>query len=216
MSRDLAARIAQLLVGLAGVGLGVAVMVDAHVGLSPWDVLHQGLHEHLHLGIGTISIGLGLALFVLWIPLKQRIGIGTVVNVFAIGFFINQFLRVSFHPHAAWARYGACVAGVVLISASGGVYIGAGLGTGPRDGLMTGLVARGLPLRTVRTVLELGVLVVGWSLGGNVGFGTVLFAVTIGPILHAVLHRTDRGHYGTMTPTQHDVGADVFPPPAVS
>ena len=214
MTRDLASRSLQLIVGLAGVGLGVALMIDADVGLSPWDALHQGLHEQLGIAIGTVSIGLGFVIFVLWIPLKQRVGLGTVVNVFAIGFFINHFLRVSFHPEGPW-RYVACIAGDVIISAAGGVYIGAGLGTGPRDGLMTGLVARGYPLRTVRTLIELSVLVVGWVLGGSVGFGSVLFAITVGPILHFVLHRVDRGPYrtGLLALEDHD---DAFPPPAVS
>jgi uncharacterized membrane protein YczE len=204
---DLVGRSAQFFVGLIGVGLGAAMMIDAHVGLSPWDVLHQGISKHLHVAIGTVSIALGLLLFVFWIPLKQRITIGTAVNIATIGVAINQFLRIDFHPHGL-AAYGVCIAGDVVISAAGGVYIGAGLGTGPRDGLMTGLVDRGLPLRTVRTVIELAVLAVGWALGGNIGFGTVLFAVTVGPILHFVLHRVDRGRYGFAE-------AD-FPPPALS
>jgi uncharacterized membrane protein YczE len=194
LNRDLVARSAQFFVGLIGVGLGAALMIDAHVGLSPWDVLHQGIHQHTNVGIGTVSIVVGLLLFVLWIPLKQRVTVGTAVNIATIGTAINQFLRVDFHPHGA-AAYAACIAGDVIISAAGGFYIGAGLGTGPRDGLMTGLVDRGLPLRTVRTVIELAVLAIGWLLGGNVGFGTVLFAFTVGPIVHFVLHRADRGHY---------------------
>jgi uncharacterized membrane protein YczE len=205
-NRDLVARSAQFFVGLIGVGLGAALMIDAHVGLSPWDVLHQGISQHTHAAIGTVSIVLGLALFVLWIPLKQRVRIGTAVNVATIGVAVNQFLRVDFHPHGA-AAYGVCIVGDVVISAAGGLYIGAGLGTGPRDGLMTGLVDRGLPLRTVRTVIEVTVLAIGWALGGNVGFGTVLFALTVGPILHFVLHRVDRGSYS-------DAEA-LFPPPAV-
>ncbi|MEY2419535.1 MAG: hypothetical protein QOG90_2215 [Actinomycetota bacterium] len=207
MNRDLAARSAQFFVGLIGVGLGAALMIDAHVGLSPWDVLHQGIHKHVNVGIGTVSIVVGLLLFVLWIPLRQRITVGTAINIAVIGVAINQFLRVDFHPHGA-AAYGVCILGDVVISAGGGIYIGAGLGTGPRDGLMTGLVDRGLPLRTVRTVIELTVLAVGWALGGNVGFGTVLFAVTVGPILHFVLHRVDRGKYR--------FAEEAFPPPAVS
>jgi uncharacterized membrane protein YczE len=207
LTRDLAARLAQLLVGLFGVGLGVALMVDARVGLSPWDVLHQGLHERTDRAIGTVAIVLGLFVFLLWIPLKQRIGFGTVINVLTIGFAVNAFLDVDFAP-TGWSRYAWCALGCVIISVAGGLYIGAGLGTGPRDGLMTGLVARGLPLRTVRTVIELSVLVLGWLLGGNVGFGTVLFAVTVGPILHFVLHRVDRGRF--------TIEEDVFPPPAVS
>ncbi len=215
MTRDLAARTAQLLLGLVGVGLGVALMVDARLGLSPWDVLHQGLSEQTGYAIGTVAIAVGLVVFLLWIPLKQRIGVGTVINVVTIGLTVNLFLDVDFHPEG-WSRYGWCVAGVVIISISGGIYIGAGLGTGPRDGLMTGLVDRGYPLRTVRTVLEVTVLVIGWILGGNVGFGTVLFAVTVGPILHLMLHRVDRGRYGKGGAAEDDVGEDVFPPPAVS
>jgi uncharacterized membrane protein YczE len=215
VSRDLAARLVQFFVGLGCVGLGVALMVDAGVGLSPWDVLHQGLGEQLGVAIGTVSICLGFVIFLTWIPLKQRVGVGTVINVFAIGFFINQFLRIDFHPHG-WERYAVCIAGDVIISAGGGIYIGAGLGTGPRDGVMTGLVDRGYPLRTVRTLIELAVLIAGWLLGGTVGFGTVLFAVTVGPILHFVLHRVDRGHYGSMQTTELDVGEESFPPPAVS
>lgn len=194
MTRDLALRFAQFFLGLACVGLGVALMVDAEVGLSPWDVLHQGVHEHTGYGIGTVSITLGLFILLTWIPLRQQIGIGTPLNVLFIGLFINQFLSIDFHPHG-WTRYLVCIAGDVIISVGGGIYIGAGLGTGPRDGVMTGLVAKGYPLRTVRTLIELAVLVIGWILGGTVGFGTVLFAVTIGPILHFVLHRCDRGHY---------------------
>lgn len=168
-------------------------MLDAQVGLAPWDVLHQGINKHTDIPIGTISILVGLFLFVLWIPLKQRPGIGTVLNVFVIGLSIDAFLLVDFEPKGLPLRVAVCVLGDVIISASGGLYIGAGLGSGPRDGLMTGLVAKGYPLRTVRTLIELSVLVAGWLLGGSVGFGTVLFALTVGPILHFVLHRVDRG-----------------------
>lgn len=192
-NRDFWSRVPQLLVGLVGVGLGASLMIDARVGLAPWDVLHQGIHKHTGIAIGTISILVGLLLFVLWIPLKQKIGAGTVLNVFVIGLAIDAFLTVPFQPRGAVARYATCVVGDVILGASGGLYIGAGLGTGPRDGLMTGLVARGYPLRTVRTVLELAVLATGVMLGGNVGFGTVLFAFSVGPILHFVLHRMDRG-----------------------
>ncbi|MDP1795402.1 MAG: hypothetical protein Q8K63_14785 [Acidimicrobiales bacterium] len=214
MNRDLATRFAQLFVGLAGVGLGVALMVDAGVGLSPWDVLHQGLSEQTGYAIGTVAIALGTVIFLTWIPLKQRIGVGTVINVLTIGLAVNAFLNVEFAP-AGVSRYVWSVVGVVIISASGGIYIGAGLGTGPRDGVMTGLVAKGYPLRTVRTLIELSVLVIGWLLGGTIGFGTVLFAVTVGPILHFVLHKADRGPYrrGVVALDDHD---DAFPPPAVS
>jgi len=202
INRDFASRLPQCMTGLIGVGLGAALMIDAHVGLAPWDVLHQGIHNHTDVPIGTISILVGLALFLLWIPLKQKVGAGTVLNVFTIGLAIDAFLAVPFEPHGLPLRVACCVAGVVVISVSGGIYIGAGLGTGPRDGLMTGLVSRGYPLRTVRTLLELSVLATGWLLGGNVGFGTVLFAFAVGPILHFVLHRVDRG---VLTPQPADV-----------
>jgi uncharacterized membrane protein YczE len=216
VNRDLVERSAQLFGGLICVGLGVALMVDANLGLSPWDVLHQGLHEHTSVGIGTISIGLGLLLFGFWIPLRQRVRPGTLVNIVTIGVTINLFLDVDFHPRSMMARIATCVAGDVIVSTGGGLYIGAGLGTGPRDGIMIGVVERGFPLRTVRTILELAVLGFGWLLGGSVGFGTVLFAFTLGPILHFVLSRTDRGHYGATSPAEDDLGRDVFPPPAVS
>lgn len=214
MTRDLASRLVQLLLGLALVGAGVALMVDAGVGLSPWDVLHQGLSEQTGYAIGTVAIVLGLFVFLLWIPLKQRIGIGTVVNVLTIGLAVNFFLDLDFTP-TGWSRYLWCVVGDVFISVGGGLYIGAGLGTGPRDGVMTGIVAMGYPLRTVRTLIELSVLGIGWLLGGTVGFGTVLFAFTVGPILHFVLHRVDRGPYSrdVVELDDHD---DAFPPPAVS
>lgn len=210
MNRDLAGRFVQLFAGLAGVGLGVALMVDAGVGLSPWDVLHQGLSRQSGYAIGTIAIALGLLIFLAWIPLKQRIGVGTVINVLTIGLAVNFFLDLEFEPRG-WSRYAWCVLGVLVISVSAGVYIGAGLGAGPRDGVMTGLVDRGLPLRTVRTVMELTVLAIGWALGGTVGFGTVLFALSVGPILHFVLHRVDRGNYGAPGRVEDDAGIGSAP-----
>ena len=179
--------------GLIVVSAGVALMVDAGLGLGPWDVLHQGISDRTGLQIGTVAILVGFVVFLGWIPLGQRIGIGTVINVIMIGTFINLFLAVPFEPDAMAARVASMVGGNLLVSVGAGVYIGAGLGTGPRDGLMTGLVAKGLPLRTVRTVMELTVLGVGWVLGGTVGAGTVLMAVTIGPIVHEVLRHWDRG-----------------------
>jgi len=179
--------------GLVIVAIGGTLMIDARLGLGPWDVLHQGLSERIGWQIGTVGIVVGCLIFLSWIPLGQRIGIGTVLNVITIGVGVNLFLEIPFTTDALPPRIAALIVGDVLMAVGAGVYIGAGLGTGPRDGLMTGLVRRGLPLRTVRTTMELTVLVLGWILGGTVGVGTVLFAVTIGPLLHAVLHRVDRG-----------------------
>lgn len=201
-------RVPQLLVGLVMCGVGIALMVDAGLGLAPWEVLHQGIHERTDIAIGTVSILLGVPIFLLWIPLRQRIGVGTVCNVLLIGNTTNFVLRWDFDPKGLPARVALCVLGDLLIGLGGGVYIGARFGTGPRDGLMTGLVARGYPLRSVRTFLEVTVLVIGWLLGGTVGFGTILFALTAGPLVHFALDRLD-----------HDAAElteDVFPPPAVS
>lgn len=186
-------RIPQLMLGLVLVAVGDTLMIDAGLGLGPWDVLHQGLSDRIGWQIGTVTIVLGCLVFLTWIPLKLRIGVGTVLNVLTIGLMINLFLQVPFAPDHMGVRAAALLVGNVVLAAGAGVYIGAGLGTGPRDGMMTGLVARGWPLRTVRTVMELTVLVIGWALGGTVGIGTVLFALTIGPILHEVLKRCDRG-----------------------
>lgn len=181
-------------------------MVDARLGLGPWDVLHQGLSDRTGLEIGTAAILVGFVVFLGWIPLGQRIGLGTVINVLTIGTAINLFLAIPFQTESLGPRIAALMVGDVMIAVGAGLYIGAGLGTGPRDGLMTGLVARGLPLRTVRTVMELVVLAIGWVLGGTVGVGTVLFAFTIGPILHEVLKRVDRGQLVSET-RNGDLGA---------
>ncbi|HVE93326.1 MAG TPA: hypothetical protein VNB24_00290 [Acidimicrobiales bacterium] len=199
-------RIPQLLVGLFLCGLGDALMIDAGLGLGPWDVLHQGISRHTGIPIGMVVILVGVVLFLGWIPLRQRIGVGTVLNVILIGLTIDLLLLVPFEPSGLFARGAALLVGDVLLAAGAGIYIGAGLGTGPRDGLMTGLVARGLPLRTVRTAMELTVLVFGWLLGGTVGVGTILFALSIGPILHEVLKRCDRGQLVSET-TEGDLDA---------
>lgn len=197
------ARTAQLMVGLVAAGIGTTLMIDARLGLSPWYVLHQGLSDRTSWQIGTVGIALGCLILLTWIPLRQRIGIGTVLNVVIIGMCINVLLEIPFTTDALAPRVAALVIGDLLIAIGLGVYIGAGLGTGPRDGLMTGLVARGLPLRAVRTAIELSVLVLGWLLGGTVGVGTVLFAVTVGPLLHMILHRVNKGPLDSTTAANH-------------
>ena len=165
-------RLAQLYAGLLVYGLSSSLLVLAGLGLDPWDVFHQGLSRTIGLAIGTWAIIVGVAVLLLWIPLRQKPGIGTVSNVVLVGGTMDVVLGHVGTPHALGWRIACLAAGVLLNGAATGAYIGAGLGPGPRDGLMTGLAARGHSVRIVRTGLELTVLVTGWLLGGTVGIGT--------------------------------------------
>jgi uncharacterized membrane protein YczE len=165
-------------------------MVLAHLGLSPWDVLHQGISRRTGIPIGTVSVLVGLAVLVLWLPLRQRLGVGTVINVIMVGLVIDAVLAVAEPPAAMAARVACLLVGVSLVGVGSGFYIGVDLGAGPRDGLMTGLAARTpYSVGRVRTGLELAALAAGWALGGNIGPGTVLFALSIGPLIQLWLGR---------------------------
>lgn len=185
-------RLIQLFSGLVLYGLSIALIVRADLGLDPWDVLNQGVFERFAQPAG-ISFGLvvnliGLAVLLLWIPLRQKPGVGTLANVLVIGTVANVGLDWIPTDLDLSLRAGLLIAGIVLNGVASGAYIGAGLGPGPRDGLMTGIVARtGWPVKWVRTAIELSVIAVGWLLGGSVGLGTVLYAVTIGPLVHVFL-----------------------------
>ncbi len=159
----------------------------AGLGLDPWDVLHQGLSRTVGLQVGTWSILVGAVVLLGWLPLRQRPGLGTVSNVVVVGLVINATLAALPVPHGLGLRAAVLVAGVLLNGIATGAYIGAGLGPGPRDGLSTGIAARGVPMRRVRTVVEFSVLVAGWLLGGSVGVGTLLYAFAIGPITHVTI-----------------------------
>ena len=177
-----------LLVGLSGYGFSMAVMVRAGLGLDPWDVFHQGVSDRTGLSFGTVVIITGALVLLAWIPLRQRPGLGTVSNVFVIGFAVDAALAVV--PDATWlpVQLTLLASGVVLNALAGAAYIGAGLGPGPRDGLMTGLVrVTGRNVALIRTSLEVSVLVVGFTLGGTVGLGTVVYALSIGPLLGVLL-----------------------------
>jgi uncharacterized membrane protein YczE len=184
-------RLARLLFGLVLFGFGLALMVIADLGLSPWDVFHQGVSQRTGIPIGTVVIITGLLLLVLWIPLKERIGIGTIANAIVIGLTLDLFLLILPGQIDALAvRWLSMLLGVLLVAIGSGFYIGAGLGPGPRDGLMTGITRRtGYPLGLVRGVLEIGVLIIGWLLGGTVGVGTLVFAFGIGPLVQFFLNR---------------------------
>jgi uncharacterized membrane protein YczE len=168
-------------------GAGIGLMAGADLGLGPWDVLHQGLAERTGLTLGLLNILVGAAVLALWVPLRIRPGIGTVLNVVIIGLVVDATLALLPALESLPVQVAAMVGGVVLMGVGSGLYIGAGLGPGPRDGLMTGLAARGHSVRSVRTALEVTVLVLGWLLGGTVGVGTVVLAVAIGPLVQACL-----------------------------
>ncbi|MBU8816201.1 hypothetical protein KL864_09800 [Mycolicibacterium goodii] len=182
-----------LLVGLIGYGTSMAMMVRAGLGLDPWDVFHQGLTRHTPLTIGLASAVVGVVVLLAWIPLRNRPGIGTIANVIVIAVTVDAVLAVLPAPTAMPVRIAMMVGAVVLNAISTVLYIGAGLGPGPRDGLMTGLVARtGLSVRLVRTCIEATVLAAGWLMGGTVGVGTVLYAFGIGPLVQLFLKLTPR------------------------
>jgi uncharacterized membrane protein YczE len=189
--RDATLRGLALLAGLSGYGFSMAVMVRAGLGLDPWDVFHQGLTHHTGMTIGIASAVVGVAVLLAWIPLRNRPGIGTIANVIVIAVTVDAGLWLLPTPTSLPIRIAMMVGAVVLNAFSTVLYIGAALGPGPRDGLMTGLVVRtGLSVRLVRTSIEATVLVVGWLLGGTVGVGTVLYAFGIGPLVQLFLWLT--------------------------
>jgi uncharacterized membrane protein YczE len=179
--------LAQLAFGLVVYGVSEALMLAPGVGVDPWDVFHTGLARMTGIPVGTVLIIIGGAVLLLWIPLRQPPGIGTVANIIVIGVIIDVLLGVMPRPQVFWLRWGEFGAGVVLTALATGLYIGAGLGPGPRDGLTTGLSAQGRSIRVVRTGIELSVLAIGWLLGGNVGVGTVVYALAIGPLVHVTI-----------------------------
>jgi uncharacterized membrane protein YczE len=182
-------RLTQLYLGLVLYGVSASMMLLAGLGVDPWDVLHQGLSRRFGLGVGTWVVIVGALVLLLWIPLRQRPGLGTVSNVIVIGVVIDLVLALVSPVHYFPAQLALMLSAVVLNGVATGLYIGAGLGPGPRDGLMTGLAARGHSIRVVRTGIELSVLLTGWLLGGTVGLGTVVYALGIGPIAHVTIPR---------------------------
>ncbi len=180
-------RCAQLLAGLFLYGATAAMLVLAGLGLDPWDVLHQGLSRTVGLGIGTWAILISFVVLLAWWPLSQRPGVGTVANAVVVGAVIDLTLSLFHPPHALWSRAVLLAGGVAGNGVATGLYIGAGLGPGPRDGLSTGIAARGHSMRVVRTSIEATVLITGFLLGGTVGLGTVVYALAIGPITHQTI-----------------------------
>ncbi|KDA05681.1 membrane protein [Microbacterium sp. CH12i] len=181
--RRLPRRWVQLLIGLFLYGIGIAFIVRGEIGAAPWDVLSQGIARHVPLSFGVITILVSVVVLVLWLPLRQRFGIGTVLNALLVGPSADVGLMLIPPGQPLWLRIAFFVIGLLVLAAATGLYIGAHFGPGPRDGLMTGLHNRtGWPIWIVRTGLEVTVVAIGWALGGNVGLGTLTFALLVGPL----------------------------------
>lgn len=194
-------RLVQLAAGLLLYGISMALLIRARLGNMPWDVLHQGLSQHLHHSIGTVTIAVGAIVLLLWIPLREKPGFGTVSNVVLIGISVDAALALLPATGSLPVRGLLAGAGIVLNAVATAAYIGARLGPGPRDGLMTGLVRRtGGSLRRVRTVIEMAVVATGWALGGTFGIATVLYALAIGPLVQVLLPRLSVALQGPPTP----------------
>ncbi len=188
--RRLTRRLTQLYAGLVLFGVSMAFLVRSRLGNMPWDVLHQGLVRQLGGTIGAWSIAVGALVLLLWIPLRERPGLGTVSNVVLVGLSVDATLAVLPDAGPVAAQVGFMVAGIVLNAVATALYVGARLGPGPRDGLMTGLVRRtGASVRLVKTLIELAVVLLGWAMGGTLGVGTVVFVVAIGPLVQLFMQR---------------------------
>ena len=190
-------RWAKLLIGFACFGFSIAFMKQANFGLGPWDVLSDGLAELTGMRFGTVSIVIGIVVLLLWIPIREKPGLATVLNVLLVGAFANVTLAIVQSPSGAFLRSLWFVTGLILAGLGTVLYLGTRLGAGPRDGLMLGLSRRnGWSVSRTRTALEVLVLIVGWVLGGAVGIGTIIFALTIGPTIQFIAGKAgeDLGH----------------------
>lgn len=190
-------RVLQLLIGLVLYGFGCGLTIVAGLGVDPWTVFAQGLSLRTGIGVGWITNIVGLLVLLLWIPLRQKPGVGTLLNVLLVGTAIQGTVTVIPPVHGLLMQVLVLVAGVVVVALASGLYIGARFGPGPRDGLMTGMHGRlGWPIWAARLSVELTVLAIGWLLGGTVGIGTVVFALGIGPLVHIALPLLDTARTG--------------------
>ena len=194
MTKLYAEKLARCITGLAFFGFGIALFLRANLGLAPWDIFHKGLSKKLDISIGLVIVGVGLLLLLLWIPLRQRPGVGTILNAVEIGLVVNLTKPLIGEPDQLIIRALMVIAGVLVIGLGSALYIGAGLGSGPRDGLMLGLskyAIRGhqISIRVARTFVELTVMVAGLFLGGSIGVGTLIFMFGIGPLVQLILPR---------------------------
>ncbi|NYF17123.1 putative membrane protein YczE [Microbacterium sp. AK009] len=205
-------RLIRLLTGLVLYGAGCALTIEAGLGVDPWTVFAEGLSRQSGLGIGWVTNLVGVGVLLLWIPLRQRPGVGTVANILLVGTSMQVALGlIPPAPDHIVAQAALLVGSILIVAVGCGLYIGARFGPGPRDGLMTGMHARfGWPIWACRGVVELTVLLIGWLLGGTVGVGTVVFAVAIGPLVHLTLPMFDTARPGSPpAPATGDAGHDT-------
>ncbi|MFT7534437.1 MAG: putative membrane protein YczE [Hyphomicrobiaceae bacterium] len=179
--RDTMRRVPQVLIGLWLFGMGVAFMVAGDLGTAPWDVFHQGVAR------GTVIMLTGIVVVLGFLPLREKVGLGTILNALLIGVAVDHTLSWLERPDALWLRIALTTSGPIMIALASGLYIGGGLGPGPRDGIMTGFAKRGFKVWKVRTILEVSVMTLGIFLGGRIGFGTAWFAIGIGPMVQFFL-----------------------------
>ena len=182
-------RLARCTFGLALFAVGISLQINANIGAPPWDVFHQGVSKQTEISIGKVIVMTGFILLLLWIPLKQKPGLGTILNALEIGLVADLALAIIPEPNNIFIRVVMAALGIVIVAVGTGFYIGSALGPGPRDGLMTGLAKRGIPIRIGRTAIEVTVLIVGLVLGGQVGVATFAFAFGVGPLVHFFLPR---------------------------
>ena len=182
-------RLARCTFGLALFAVGISLQMNANIGAPPWDVFHQGVSKQTEISVGKVIVMTGFILLLLWVPLKEKPGLGTILNALEIGLVADLALAIIPEPSNILIRLVMAALGIVVVAVGTGFYIGSALGPGPRDGLMTGLAKRGVPIRIGRTAIEVTVLIVGLVLGGQVGVATFAFAFGVGPLVHFFLPR---------------------------
>jgi len=187
--QNLRRRLLQLLIGLTLFGLGIGLMLQSDLGVTPWDALHQGLAAQFGLTVGLWSIIVSFVVLLAWLPLRERYGLGTLLNAIIIGVVLDLTVLVVPEPDNVVGDVVLLIMGILMIGLASGMYIGANLGPGPRDGLMTAISRRGYSIRVIRWGLEIAVLAAGILMGGTFGVGTVAFALLIGPIVQFFLPR---------------------------
>jgi len=196
-------RLANLIGGLVLFGMGIGLMLQSDLGVPPWDVLHQGLARRIGLTVGVWSIIVSMVVLGLWLPLRERYGLGTLLNAVIIGVVLDVTAVVLPEANSSGVAWVMLIGGVVLIGIASGLYIGADLGPGPRDGLMTGIARRGPSIRLTRAMIEITVLTAGWILGGTLGIGTLIFALGIGPLVQYFLPRLSLASTVDIDPFEH-------------
>jgi uncharacterized membrane protein YczE len=208
-SNELLRRVPRCVLGLVCFGVGISLFFAGNLGTGPWDVFHAGVAKVSGLPVGVVINLIGLAILPLWIPLKEKIGLGTVLNAVLIGMVVDLVKPRIGVSHQVGVRVLCVLAGVLIIGIGSGLYIGSGLGTGPRDGIMMGLSRMKLSVRTARTLVEAVTLVVGFLLGGKVGFGTVAFLCLIGPIVQVMIPRLSLPPLTPIVPTSSEASSQA-------